>query len=159
MRITPDFCWNMLIFARSDQILKRSWLISIRLGRTWRDLGRSQRDQARFRRDLARSQWSSKRSGQILIRSRWISMRSLRISIDQKKSYRQTTSISKESYFRCVFWSSRLKSIFHALNHQPTRRSQILGLEIRRRPSPASGRSVLKPDWLGWVGGSCTGSG
>ena len=69
VRIASDFCRNLLIFAGSDRISKRSWLISTRLGRTWRDLGRSQHDQAQSRRDPTRSWRDQARSRQDLVGS------------------------------------------------------------------------------------------
>ena len=141
VRIAPDFCQNLLIFAGSDRISKRAWLISTNLGRFRRDLGRSQRDQARSRRDQARSRRDLAGSRQI------------------GKNHTGELLHRRRKLFRCISRSGRLKSVFHALTRQPTRRARILGSGIRRRPSPASGRSVLGPDRPGWSGGSGTESG
>lgn len=51
------------------------------------------------------------------------------------------------------------KSVFHAQTRQPTCRSQVLGAETRRQPSPASGQTILKPDQPGWAIWSVSGSG
>ena len=169
VRIALDFCQNLLIFAGSDRISKRAWLISTSLGRFRRDLGRSQRDQARSRRDLARSRRDLGRSQRDQARSRRDPARSQRDQARSRRDLARSRQIGQDhtgellhrrrKLFRCISRSGRLKSVFHALTRQPTRRARILGSGIRRRPSPASGRTVLGPDRPGWPGGSGTGSG
>ena len=72
VRIAPDFCQNLLIFAGSDWISKKAWLISTSLGRSRRDPARSQRDQARSRRDPARPRRDQASSRRDLAGSRQI---------------------------------------------------------------------------------------
>ena len=125
----------------------------------WPDFEEILADLNKIRLNLKRSWQISTRSSPILKRFGEISTRSCRISTDRTRSYRRTTSIGGESYFRCVFRSGRLKSVFHSLTRQPTCRSRILGSGIHLWPSPMSGQSVLRPDRPGWVGGSGTRSG
>ena len=109
VRIAPDFCQNLLIFAGSDRISKRAWLISTSLGRFRRDLGRSQRDQARSRRDPARSRRDLGRSQRDQARSRRDPARSRRDQArsrrdlagsrrDREKPYRRTTSSTEKTF-------------------------------------------------------------
>ena len=51
-------------------------------------------------------------------------------------------------------WSVRVFRIWEGKTRQPTRWLQVLEAETRRRPSPASGRPVLGPDWTVFAGGS-----